>query len=128
MNNSPQNSEAQVTSRRAAAGGGSGVDNSDDEDWSGLVECVIKKNFYFKFLPYSEFLKIFSSIYFFCKIRTINFTRSEIYLQIYRIVKGLRGGEGDNLHVCGQRIDICIYLHRNYLCIVWNVANLYYLF
>lgn len=35
MNSSPQNTSSTGTQRRA------GVDNSDEEEWSGVVECVI---------------------------------------------------------------------------------------
>lgn len=35
MNSSPQNSNNAGTQRRT------GIDNSDEEEWSGVVECVI---------------------------------------------------------------------------------------
>lgn len=41
MNNSPQNTDVKSTHR-------TGIDNSDEEDWSGVVECVI--NLFFPFL------------------------------------------------------------------------------
>jgi len=37
MNSSPQNTNTTGTGQRRTAG----VDNSDEEEWSGVVECVI---------------------------------------------------------------------------------------
>jgi hypothetical protein len=39
MNSSPQNTNSAGTVQRRTTG----VDNSDEEEWSGVVECVINR-------------------------------------------------------------------------------------